>query len=215
MLLFFVFLPPMQAQCPITKAQMNDLWNTATHILEHTEKNIVLAGQSPAYLWPFLKQKRTVYRVAFSGCIYFDEYSVPSQQQQKNYCSYLKIIGLDAAAIKKSDIVDYTRAFYGSTGFVQMLKHCSDQSYFPTLFNLVENNLTAETTSRTTKALPFFHYPVIFHHADAFANNKVPRCMPKYSRGEWNELPSMADPHLELGKECIEHLERFVATHSP
>ncbi len=201
--------------CSITAAEVKALQKTATAIirLTHNASPIILAGQSPAYLWPFLKRHRTVYRVAFSGSTSNTAGMLPTEKSIKNYCQYLSTIGLDAATIQSSTIVDYTRSFDRSVDFVHILRRCSSNDYFPQFINLVEHQGMANWTSiqSATKAIPFIHIPVIFEYACAFANNAVPRSIPHYPYWKWMDPPDMNDPDLLEGKTYMDYLEKCAA----
>ncbi len=195
--------------CLITPTQAEDLRSAALRIQDLTREDepIILAGQSPAYLRPFLEQTRTVHQIAFSG------YALCDTQALEHYRKYLKTLQLDEETIKKSVIVDYTRSFYGSTALIEILRKCSDQDYYPMFLNLVGNSSKAEAVSRTYAMIqrPFSHQPVLFYHAEQFANDDVPRCIPYYPYKEWGNPPNMDDPGLTEGKECMRYLENFAA----
>ncbi len=103
------------------------LQKAACEIANFTYDNdlIVLLGQSPVYLKPFLEHYgRNVVSIAYSGKAFSDEYSQPTNAQISGYYKYLQTINSLIAQIDGNGrivVIDFVISGHGIEGFSDLM----------------------------------------------------------------------------------------------
>ncbi len=123
--------------------------------ITRSDEILVLVGQSPAYLLPFLEREREALGIAMSGVVRIDdgviskkdqirpwfgsdfsfrrqlfaleEGTLPKKEHLSNYCHYLFKSGLSEEKVKSGKLVliDHSHTGQSITSFAKILNHCA------------------------------------------------------------------------------------------
>jgi len=203
-----------------------EIIEAANLLINYTKPNdiLIFIGQSCNYISEIVKYHRIIFTVPFSGRVYSDIYSIPSEQDINNYSYLLKKIGITRKLIDNNNIIliDHSHTGESPCLFVKVLLRClgyiNKHSY-----NLSE--YSAHKTFKFINVVSNLQYPswiksssplyintigyLIMPNLVAFANEgspinsiyKIPRSIPHYPYYKWNNLPDYSN--LKQGNLCI------------
>jgi hypothetical protein len=217
--------------------------------MTRADEVLVLVGQSPAYLLPFLEKERQAFGVAMSGRVWIqDGITLKSQKLRREsrftswlhmksprfvavegtppkmghldlYCRYLAVSGLSEEVIRSSRVVlvDHSHTGQSITTFAKILNFCGKVTE-PKPFPFI--NLISALQSRGDWIIdpPSFYITVrgrvILKHLIEWANDYVPRVIPRFPHWEWSQFPDFDSEALSEGRQWMTELRNRAGSSS-